>query len=157
MAKRVTLRHQKINTQWRLVHFYEGNTIAVNGLVDDTLEDWQIENVWRQGYNLREDGTKIWTTFELRDYVESLNQPQEEQVDEESLDSGRQSVDTNGVRSSEPDSGESVPVEGLEGSSSGGTNDEAKGSDGAGDTNVLPRQRRSRSVAVPAGDDGVSA
>lgn len=71
--RRVTLRHQQFTNPELYVHFYEGLTIARDGVIDDTLTDVQIESAWRRGYNRTLDGRILQDSVQLFTEIDRQN------------------------------------------------------------------------------------
>ena len=115
MAKKtVALRHVTLRND-QVFAFYDGVVQAKGGVL--TLpaerEDW-IRRAWVSGYSISpDDGRRITTWADLMAEVQKQNTESVESAESEESDedtgTGRQSEVEDGLRESEPESGDSAP------------------------------------------------
>jgi hypothetical protein len=67
----VTLRHGLQKRGRRVIYFYDGLAVANDGRVTVPVSEVShVHALMYRGYNLRDDGTRIWDRNQLREYIQ---------------------------------------------------------------------------------------
>jgi hypothetical protein len=108
----IVLVHPVYKPPSKLLAFYDGHTVAKNGVIripyDGERSIRWAKNAYLNGYRSRPDGTSYLSWAEVQQEIDRLRSAESADVNTKSVDIGGLSETQNGVRESQQDSGRPV-------------------------------------------------